>query len=56
MADGPTLAVTLDFDAIQDDEETNDQQSEGVWGRLISLNPSYPNVDLQGKTPFLYAF
>lgn len=42
-----TQALTLDFSAIGD-ADTATSTKEEAWGRLISLNPAYGNVDLAG--------
>jgi hypothetical protein len=41
-----TLIPTLAADIIDDCGET-----EKAWGRLVSLNPNYPSVELFGKKP-----
>ncbi len=43
-----TQALTLDFTAIEDADPTSTK--EEVWGRLISLNSAYQNVDLSGNS------
>jgi len=52
MDNGATLAVTLDFEELGDIRTEEVEASDKPWGKLISLNPNFPSVDLSGKFLF----
>lgn len=51
---GDATQATQSLPEVEDGEE--ELPKEKVWGRLISLNPSYANVELTGTSFFLFLF